>query len=94
MRKISDNPLLKTTMNNSNHQIFTSFNNDLISQQKYDSIRKDVQNDIPDKIPGKNISIYLSANTLNLLNQYIKENRIKNRSIFIETLLLKVLSQK
>ena len=78
-------------LENENFSISTSVNDDILNRDKYESIQKEVIDSIPNKLPGKNISIYLSYETLTKLNAYIKNNKIKNRSIFIEKLLLKVL---
>lgn len=42
---------------------------------------------------GKNISVYLSAEALNLVSVYMKKHKIKNRSKLIETVLLNVLKE-
>jgi hypothetical protein len=42
---------------------------------------------------GKNISVYLSAEALNVVSVYMKKHKIKNRSKLIETVLLSVLKE-
>lgn len=42
---------------------------------------------------GKNISVYLSAEALNLVSAYMKKHKIKNRSKLIETVLLNILKE-
>lgn len=40
---------------------------------------------------GKNISVYLSAEALNVLKDYMKKHKVKNRSKLIESLILNIL---
>lgn len=42
---------------------------------------------------GKNISVYLSAEALNVVTKYMKKHKVKNRSKLIETVLLNVLKE-
>lgn len=42
---------------------------------------------------GKNISVYLSAEALNVVAKYMKKHKVKNRSKLIETVLLNVLKE-
>ena len=76
-------------------QFFLKINSEmqnLNSNQKPNTI-DDIKNEILERAnvyeaAGKNISVYLSSNTLNLLTVYMKENKIKNRSKLIEEILL------
>lgn len=42
---------------------------------------------------GKNISVYLSAEALNVVAKYMKKHKVKNRSKLIETVLLNILKE-
>lgn len=42
---------------------------------------------------GKNISVYLSADALNILKNYMKKHKVKNRSKLIESLILNILKE-